>query len=1109
MACGDTLTGTSTGNLTSGGGLSTIDYWKITTPTTTPGIYKYTLTLNSPTPGHSTAIRGLTQSGGVINTSSDVPFQGGLVSGSDRINTFYGFGNAGRVVYSVTGTSATTQPYTVTLGCSVVPVIDVVGNIFAGQVTIGPDSATIASGVDLDWWLYDSSFNPVPSGGRDSPDSPGPTLTLPPGTYYLAYGVYNTANNQPAAVSTGETWLSGSVLEFPGVLATSQVNSATTPFNVNVVSAAGTATGTATRPPTQEVVWYRLNITPANVPIATAAFSPTPVGVGGSTTLTLTITPAGGSTLNNITSVTADVSQVSGVPSQTSVPLTRIGSTNQWSYTIPAANGTPGTRTVTYRVTDSGATGGQGTGSISISIVVGNDGCTTADAISVGQTIVADNTASTNENPVPPTCATLSTFNNGLWYRFTEGATGRRLVASTCDAQTAFNTRVYVYSGSCAALTCVNANATATPACGARADAATVTFCTTPGQTYYILVTNDTSGTGVFALSLTDTGLGCNPPANDTCAGATNIALSPFTPVPFAADNTFGATTDNIDIGTCNTTSVATNGVWFTFVAPSNGVVQFAETSAQDVATGVWEFAPGSVACPTTGPANLLCNAAESFNFNVVGGRTYILLVHTDSTVPPTVGIQGTLTFLPAPANEDCASAAPVPGPGTYVISNIGANATPSGNSPQPCPTASTAFNSDVWFRWTATSDGPVAIAPRSIPAAFAGALAYYDGGGAPSSCPGPSDAAAACGTFGATFVNNPTPTLNVSRGRVYFLQVGSTGTTTGTANIDFDFSPSSLGRCCSGASCTVATPGECTALGGTYGGDGTVCSTATSTTSSYTGAGGAVPDGATGTPGTEGVFASSLSVSDTFTIADAEVDIVWSVGHTYVNDLIITLSNGTRTIPLINRPRRGQNTFGGGAADFIAGQTYTFSDAGSQTLEDFLVTAVTTIPGGVYRPGGVLGLGRGLKATFNGLPAGGTWTLRILDHAGADTGTVASWTLRLTQGGPSACGPSTVLCCRGSACNVVASGACTLAPGTGAGLVNAGPGSACNASNNDRQPCCKADYNKLGGIELLDIFAFLTDWFNNVPYTDFTGQSGVDLLDIFAFLTAWFAGGC
>jgi hypothetical protein len=109
---------------------------------------------------------------------------------------------------------------------------------------------------------------------------------------------------------------------------------------------------------------------------------------------------------------------------------------------------------------------------------------------------------------------------------------------------------------------------------------------------------------------------------------------------------------------------------------------------------------------------------------------------------------------------------------------------------------------------------------------------------------------------------------------------------------------------------------------------------------------------------------------------------------------------------------------------------------------------------------------------------------------------------------GPTACtAPSTVICCRGSTCAVVAQSACTLSGTTQAGAASAGAGAACNGAGNNNAPCCKADYNKISGVDLIDIFAFLEDWFNTVPYTDFDGQNGVDLIDIFAFLEAWFAG--
>ena len=68
----------------------------------------------------------------------------------------------------------------------------------------------------------------------------------------------------------------------------------------------------------------------------------------------------------------------------------------------------------------------------------------------------------------------------------------------------------------------------------------------------------------------------------------------------------------------------------------------------------------------------------------------------------------------------------------------------------------------------------------------------------------------------------------------------------------------------------------------------------------------------------------------------------------------------------------------------------------------------------------------------------------------------------------------------------------------------------ACGGTNH-QQPCCYADYNKIGGRDVADIFAFLADWFAGRPWA-VVGGSGTGapaVSHIFAFLTDWFAGGC
>ena len=55
--------------------------------------------------------------------------------------------------------------------------------------------------------------------------------------------------------------------------------------------------------------------------------------------------------------------------------------------------------------------------------------------------------------------------------------------------------------------------------------------------------------------------------------------------------------------------------------------------------------------------------------------------------------------------------------------------------------------------------------------------------------------------------------------------------------------------------------------------------------------------------------------------------------------------------------------------------------------------------------------------------------------------------------------------------------------------------------------PSCPADFDGINGLNVTDIFAFLSAWFAHDPRADFDGLNGITVQDIFAFLAAWFAG--
>lgn len=138
-------------------------------------------------------------------------------------------------------------------------------------------------------------------------------------------------------------------------------------------------------------------------------------------------------------------------------------------------------------------------------------------------------------------------------------------------------------------------------------------------------------------------------------------------------------------------------------------------------------------------------------------------------------------------------------------------------------------------------------------------------------------------------------------------------------------------------------------------------------------------------------------------------------------------------------------------------------------------------------------------RISVNGV-AGVTYMLRVSGYLGA----MAEFVIRVTGGGglpPGLVGA----CCDGATCGVTLPSACT-----GAARRFSGTGTTCNASGVSTTPCCYADFDQSGQVNVPDIFAFLESWFAPSPraVVGGNGQSGLPgVPDIFAFLGLWFAG--
>ncbi|MBW8051812.1 MAG: hypothetical protein FVQ77_16040, partial [Cytophagales bacterium] len=126
-----------------------------------------------------------------------------------------------------------------------------------------------------------------------------------------------------------------------------------------------------------------------------------------------------------------------------------------------------------------------------------NDNCTGAQAVTCGS-VTSSTTVGANPD-VAPTCVTGDGTGGGVWYSIV--GTGNDITASLCGSS--YDTKIRVYTGSCGILTCVTGNDDNAGACGLLSLQSEVTWTSTSGTTYYILVHGFGSSEGAFDLTIT------------------------------------------------------------------------------------------------------------------------------------------------------------------------------------------------------------------------------------------------------------------------------------------------------------------------------------------------------------------------------------------------------------------------------------------------------------------------------------------------------------------------------------------------------------------------------------------------------------------------------
>ncbi|MEO8589264.1 MAG: T9SS type A sorting domain-containing protein [Flavobacteriales bacterium] len=120
-----------------------------------------------------------------------------------------------------------------------------------------------------------------------------------------------------------------------------------------------------------------------------------------------------------------------------------------------------------------------------------------------------------------PACGSANVSTKGLWYSFT--GTDEEITLSTCDA-TDYDSKISVFTGTCEELVCAGGN---DDAVGCGGNSSSVTFLSTNGTAYLVLVHGYDQDQGQFTITMT-CATGCTPVENDQCSGATELSLQPL-----------------------------------------------------------------------------------------------------------------------------------------------------------------------------------------------------------------------------------------------------------------------------------------------------------------------------------------------------------------------------------------------------------------------------------------------------------------------------------------------------------------------------------------------------------------------------------------------------
>ncbi|GAA4053227.1 hypothetical protein GCM10022409_45180 [Hymenobacter glaciei] len=190
---------------------------------------------------------------------------------------------------------------------------------------------------------------------------------------------------------------------------------------------------------------------------------------------------------------------------------------------------------------------GVGTSPTDFLVPPANDLCANAVPIACGQTLTGT-TVGAGAVGDPTASCIESVDGGGVFYRFV--GTGETTLLSTCHPATNYDSKVFVYTGTCGGLACVGGNDDG-PVCGTTASE--VTFASVAGTSYLIFVSGYAGAVGSFGLSVT---CGTAPRTDQAAKAArTPVGTSAFSVYP---NPVAGSSALHLSLATAATTGQAT-----------------------------------------------------------------------------------------------------------------------------------------------------------------------------------------------------------------------------------------------------------------------------------------------------------------------------------------------------------------------------------------------------------------------------------------------------------------------------------------------------------------------------------------------------------------------